>query len=290
MTYKSGVITLVLLLCAIGAVTGWKYFKYIKSDPAFCSLCHLTEEGYASWERSEHFTLTCQQCHKMTVIEGNKLLLGFYVKGDKEVKQDHGRKSPWESCITCHNREAAQGSITFRNSYGHARHVFMKSISCDNCHRGKLHDMTVDSVNCRTCHTDKLVHGMGTVGMVCLNCHNFTSKEKNFISSKRCFGCHDNVPAKGVMSALACHKCHHPHTKLRIESSDCLGTCHSSEAKVGQHGLHMEGKASLECLDCHKPHEWVVEEKNASGLCDKCHKLKDPVSFIYYPTEPLVKP
>jgi hypothetical protein len=24
-----------------------------------------------------------------------------------------------------------------------------------------------------------------------------------------------------------------------------------------------------------------VTEKNAKGLCDRCHQLKDPVTFIY---------
>ncbi len=278
--YKSGIIVLVLTLCALGVVTGWKYIQYMDKDPSFCAMCHVTQEGYDSWEKSSHYTLICQECHSMSIIEGNKLLLGFYIEGKKEIKQNHGRKTPWELCINCHNREAAQGSITFRRSFGHARHVFMMDIECSKCHSGKLHDMKVDSANCRACHTDKLVHGMGTVGMACLNCHNFSSREQNFIASERCFKCHEDIPKQGVMSGLACHDCHHPHTKLNIESKDCLGTCHSNEVKVGQHSIHLE-KVSLECLDCHKQHGWTIEMENARGLCDKCHKLKDPITFIY---------
>ncbi len=280
MTYKSGIILLVLTLCAIGIATGWKYFTFIESNPDFCSMCHVTQESYLSLGKSSHFALTCQECHAMDVVEGNKLLLGFYVKGDKEIKQKHGRIAPWDTCIKCHNREASQGSITFRNSFGHARHVFMKNIQCNNCHEGKGHEMKVESANCRTCHADKLVHGMGTEGMACVSCHNFSSKEQNFITDEKCFNCHKNIPDAGVMASLFCHDCHHPHTKLRIESKDCLGSCHSSEAKVGQHDIHMK-KALLECLDCHQPHEWVIEKENAKGLCDKCHKLKDPITFIF---------
>ncbi len=279
-SYKSAIIALVLTVLAIGVVTGWKYFQYMEKDPSFCTMCHVSSEGYSSWEKSSHYNVICQRCHKMSIIEGNKLLLGFYVEGDREIQQDHGRKAPWEQCISCHNREAAQGSITFRSSFGHARHVFMMNIDCSKCHGGELHDLQVVSANCRACHSDKLVHGMGTMGTVCLNCHNFSAKERNFISSERCFNCHEDIPKKGVMSALACHDCHRPHTKLRIESEDCLGTCHSSEVKVGQHNIHME-KASLECLDCHKQHGWTIQMENARGLCDKCHKLKDPITFIY---------
>jgi hypothetical protein len=82
------------------------------------------------------------------------------------------------------------------------------------------------------------------------------------------------------MSQIECHECHHPHKKLKIESSECLGTCHSNEVNVGQHRLHMV-KKNLQCLDCHRPHEWTITEKNAKGLCDRCHKMKDPATFIY---------
>jgi hypothetical protein len=52
----------------------------------------------------------------------------------------------------------------------------------------------------------------------------------------------------------------------------------------------MKEKASLECLDCHNPHGWTIQNENAKGLCDKCHPLKDPVTFIYIPTGSPVKP
>jgi hypothetical protein len=289
MTFKSGIIALVILLCAIGIATGIKYSRYIESDPGYCAICHLTEEGYSSWERSPHYLIACQSCHKMTVIEGNKLLLTYYLKGSESVTQEHGRIAPWKTCIECHNREAAQGSITFKNSFGHARHVFMKSISCDNCHKGELHDLKVNSVNCRQCHADKLVHGMGTSGMNCLNCHRFTDRSESLVSSERCLKCHTNIPEQGIMSQLKCHECHKPHSRLKSSSKDCLGECHSNEARVGQHELHFN-ITDLKCQDCHEPHLWEVGAEKAKGLCDRCHALKDPVSFIYLPPKTISKP
>jgi hypothetical protein len=279
MTQKQGIVILILLIAIAGAITGYRYYHYINDEPAFCSLCHLTEEGYTSWERSGHSFLKCQACHKISIIEGNRLLLA-YVSGNTKIKQSHGREQPWASCRGCHDTEAAQGSITFRKSYGHARHVFMLGMSCNQCHGIGLHNLKADSSKCLKCHSDKLVHGMGTAGLECLNCHAFTESGPKMTSSKRCFKCHSGIPRKGPMSKIECFECHRPHTKLKIESSECLGRCHSNEVNVGQHRLHMV-KKKLQCLDCHKPHTWTVTKENAKGLCDRCHKMKDPLTFIY---------
>ena len=82
------------------------------------------------------------------------------------------------------------------------------------------------------------------------------------------------------MSSLKCFDCHHPHGKIKPSSQDCLKNCHGSEARVGQHNLHMK-KAKLTCLDCHKAHTWIVDKKTAKGLCNRCHVLRDPATFIY---------
>lgn len=280
MNVKSGIIALVLILCALGAITGYRYFQYINEEPDFCAMCHVTAEGYRSWEMSKHYAIICQKCHSLSIVEGNKLLLAYYVKGDKDVKQSHGRIAPWESCLQCHSREAAQGSVTFRISFGHARHVFMHDIGCKNCHGPDMHRFEVESSYCQKCHVDKLVHGMGTAGLYCLNCHGFAESGHKMTSTERCFTCHGYIPRTGVMSKVECHECHHPHNTLTIESKDCLGACHSSEARVGQHGVHLT-KAGLDCLDCHRPHFWAVRKANSKGLCDRCHELKDPRTFIY---------
>lgn len=277
---KNSIIILMVLICAAGIATAYKFYQFAQDDPSYCAMCHLTTEGYNSHESSVHYELKCQTCHIMSTIEGNKLIMAHYIKGEKSVEQSHGRKKPWEICIDCHNSHARQGSVTFRKSYGHARHVFMHDINCRACHSGQLHDLSVSAEKCRKCHTDKLVHGMGTAGLYCLNCHNFRENAKEMQPSTKCSKCHPNLKTSEIMSSLECHDCHKPHKKLQLKSSDCLGSCHSSETKVGQHSLHLKlGK--LECIDCHRPHEWEVTKKNAKGLCDKCHKLKDPMTFIY---------
>jgi len=280
MKHKGPIIILMALICVSGLAVAYKYFKFAKDDPSYCAICHLTQEGYNSHRISVHYTLTCQVCHSISTMEGNKLLLAHYVKGQKEIKQEHGRINPWASCMDCHNTHAAQGSVTFRSSYGHARHIFMHDIGCSACHSGQMHNMEVLSDKCRSCHADKLVHGMGTAGLYCLNCHTFSDSSETMQTSRKCFECHKKLKMNRIMTALECHECHKPHNKLKLTSQDCLGSCHSSETKVGQHSLHMK-LGTLECTTCHRPHTWEVTKKNAPGLCDKCHKLKDPMTFIY---------
>jgi hypothetical protein len=281
MINKKSIILLVLLLCAVAAATGYKYTQFIDSDPAYCTLCHLTQEGYNSLEQSKHYNIICQDCHELTVLEGNNLLMSYYVMGNKEVDQAHGRKAPWKECIECHDREASQGSITFRDSYGHARHVFMHNFKCNLCHEGKLHNFEiVESNKCKACHSDKLVHGMGTTGTQCLNCHSFSDRSEYMVTDDKCYACHLDLLEFTVMININCHECHHPHEKEKLKNPDCLGSCHSTEASVGQHGVHME-QTDLTCIECHKPHLWEVSKENAPGLCDQCHTMRDPKTFLY---------
>jgi hypothetical protein len=165
-------------------------------------------------------------------------------------------------------------------SYGHAQHVFMQNINCSKCHTGNLHTFAPNEKACSDCHDDKLIHGMGMEGLSCLNCHSYGEKVPKMITNERCLRCHKNMPTSGTMSSLKCFDCHHPHGEIQPSSMDCLKNCHGNEAKVGQHDLHMT-KVKLDCLDCHKAHIWRVGKKEAPKLCDRCHALKDPATFIY---------
>jgi hypothetical protein len=277
--WKKSILLLILLICVIGAVTGYRYYTFMEDDPAYCSICHIMEEGYNSWERSDHYLILCQDCHVLSVLEGNKVLMARFIRGEN-VYQEHGRLKPWEMCMKCHVQDTAQGAVTLRESYGHARHVFMQDVSCNKCHRGEDHAFRVEHTECQNCHSDRMVHGMGTAGTYCLNCHTFAERSTRLVSEERCFGCHADIPTTGVMSQIKCFECHHPHERLRLKSPDCLASCHGNETRVGMHGLHIN-KASMECLDCHKAHGWTVGNKEAKGLCDRCHRLKDPRTFIY---------
>ncbi len=278
---QKAIVLLLLLLTVMGGIVGFRYYTFAKEDPEFCTKCHMMQEVFKTWQMSKHRDFPCQRCHKMSMLEQNKMLISYVVKGtDTKTKQTHGRISPWNSCKDCHLSEVSQGSVTLSNSYGHARHVFMKHIGCDKCHTGSSHNFKPNEQACSGCHTDKVIHGMGMAGLSCLKCHSYGTDTPKMIPFGRCLTCHKDVPTQGAMSSLRCFDCHHPHGKIKPTSPDCLKNCHGSETRVGQHNLHMT-KAKLDCLDCHKAHIWRIGKKEAQQLCQRCHALKDPATFIY---------
>jgi nitrate/TMAO reductase-like tetraheme cytochrome c subunit len=49
---KTAVMVFLLLLSLVILITGYRYFVYMNEDPGFCLICHVTEEGYRSWENT----------------------------------------------------------------------------------------------------------------------------------------------------------------------------------------------------------------------------------------------
>jgi nitrate/TMAO reductase-like tetraheme cytochrome c subunit len=280
--HKGAILVLLLLIAITGGILGHRYYKDTRENPEFCATCHMMQESFRSWELSAHRDIICQHCHRMSMLEQNKLLITYVMTGYTSPQEEtHGRVEPWKSCRDCHMQEARQGSMTMRKSHGHARHVFMENIDCLECHDTDLHNFGPDEQACKKCHEDRLVHGLGMEGLECLNCHSYAEETVDTVSDEKCLVCHKDIPRKGFpMAQMHCFDCHKPHVQLKLKSADCLGQCHGNESRVGQHGLHMR-ETELECLDCHKSHHWEVGKKEAPGLCDRCHRMKDPNTFIY---------
>ena len=280
--HRSAILLLLLLVAIVGGILGFRYYKDISENPEFCATCHMMQDSFRSWEISRHNDIICQRCHKMSLLEQNKLLIKYVMTGYTSPQEEvHGRVEPWKSCKGCHFEEAKQGSITMRKSHGHARHVFMENIECMECHYTDLHNFGPNEQACSGCHTDRLVHGLGMEGLACLNCHSYAEETPEIVSDRKCLRCHKDIPREALpMSRMHCFQCHKPHAKIKLTSDDCMGNCHGGEARVGQHGFHME-KTELQCLDCHKAHVWRVGKAEAPNLCNRCHPIKDPQTFIY---------
>lgn len=277
---KGFILAAIVIVAVLGAIVGYRYYRYSQDNPQYCASCHLMKEAFTEWQKGRHRDVVCQKCHQLSILEQNQLLVAYVIKGGKQrFSQTHGREKPWNGCKKCHIDEVAQGSITLNKSYGHALHVFMQRIDCKICHKGTVHDFHPNEKACQICHKDKGVHGIGMEAFSCLNCHAFSEKTPSMIPRDRCIKCHTNIPKTGPMSNLLCHECHKPHGQIKPTSSACISECHSNEASVGQHGLHM--KKGLDCLYCHKPHSWVVGKQIARILCTKCHAYKAPEVFIY---------
>lgn len=277
---KGFILIAILITSVLGAVVGYKYYRYTQDDPQYCASCHLMKDAFTEWQKGKHRDIVCQACHHLSILEQNQLLAAYVLSGNnKSFSQTHGREKPWKGCKSCHMDEMSQGSLTLNKSYGHARHVFLQHIECKTCHKSALHVFHPNENACQNCHKDKGVHGIGMEAFSCLKCHSFSEKTPSMVPKDRCIKCHTKIPSKGPMTGMPCHQCHKPHGQMSPTSAACASECHRNEAAVGQHGLHM--KKGLNCLDCHKPHSWIVGKSRAAVLCSKCHAPKNPKRFIY---------
>lgn len=276
---KGFVLAAFVIVFVLSVMVGYRYYRYTQDDPQFCASCHLMKEAYKEWQKGKHRDVVCQDCHQLSILEKNRLLIAFVLKSNRPLEQTHGREKPWEACRNCHMDSIAQGSMTMRKSSGHAMHVFMQKLQCKLCHKGTLHEFTVNEAVCKNCHRDKGVHGLGMESFSCLKCHLFSEKKPAIISRNRCTSCHTQIPKKGPMSSLFCHQCHNPHGVIKAGDATCVSECHRNVTSAGQHALHL--RKGLDCIYCHKPHTWTVGADRSKKLCSKCHSPKKPQLFIY---------
>ncbi len=260
-------------------LVGYRYYHYTQDDPQFCASCHLMKDAFIEWQKGKHRDVVCQKCHQLSILEKNRLLIAYVVKGTQPLAQTHGREKPWTACRGCHMESIEQGSVTMNKSYGHARHVFMQGLQCKVCHKRTTHNFRPNETACQNCHKDKIVHGVGMETFSCLNCHSFSEKTPSMIPKDRCTKCHTQVPKTGPMSGLLCHQCHKPHGNIKPAAATCVNECHRNKPSTGQHALHF--RQGIDCMYCHKAHTWLVGTSRAKSLCGKCHQPKNPLLFIY---------
>ena len=259
---KSIFIALLLVISALSIVLSFRFYHYIQKGQDFCNSCHLMGEAYTAWKLSAHGNIICQDCHRLSLIEKNVLLIKFVFTADRKTPEPHGAATPWKTCMECHWDEAAQGGLSVNKSSGHARHIFMEKLVCQDCHKRTVHAFRPDSGACGRCHQGREVHGLGKEQMSCLMCHPFLAKKQETAridqNRDRCFACHKKISKTGFpegvpMSRLHCYECHKPHRRVMPDDNDCL-RCHSREV-LAQKTVH---KSDKHCKSCHVPHRWTA--------------------------------
>lgn len=252
------IVSLMLVISVLGIVLAIRYYQYIQKNPEFCNSCHLMEDAYKAWKLSGHRNMVCQDCHRLGLVEQNRLLVKFVFTTDRKTPEPHGNETPWKTCTTCHWDSAAQGSLTVNKSTGHARHVFMEKIACQGCHQRTVHSFRPDKDACLRCHKDWKIHGVGMEEISCLRCHAFSPRQPEPLipDRKLCLSCHRKssqitFPERAPMSRLNCYECHRPHARIKPNDADCL-RCHT-RGVLDEHAVHASEKP---CTACHHPHTW----------------------------------
>jgi nitrate/TMAO reductase-like tetraheme cytochrome c subunit len=258
---KTVLVSILLIISIAGIVLAIRYYRYIQKDPEFCNSCHLMKEAYTAWKQSGHRFIVCQDCHKLGIVEQNRLLIKFVFTTDRATPEPHGNVTPWQTCTKCHWEEATQqGGISVTRSTGHARHITVEKLTCMDCHTRSVHAFRPDKRACLRCHKDWRVHGVGMEEASCMSCHPFSPKiPGGFIPDReRCLSCHRSssktvFPEKAPMARLNCYECHRPHHRVRPVDDDCL-RCHSRAMLHKQNAsVHRSGNR---CIACHVPHRW----------------------------------
>ena len=112
------IIILLLIIVGGGGFIAFKFYDFTQNNPKFCVGCHLMQPAYDSWAQSEHKQLNCHDCHHLTIVEQNQLLISFVLKRPNTVPErhkDHVIVSQ-KYCNQCHTRGKGRAGSINRSS------------------------------------------------------------------------------------------------------------------------------------------------------------------------------
>lgn len=264
-------LVLAIVLCAaFTAYAGRAGWRYVKTNPNFCSTCHLMERAHTRWETSAHKNVACQTCHPANVFEEMALGWAAMIERPDEVRPH--TKVDVRVCRSCHVTDKP-GWKQISNTPGHKAHVVERELNCLECHARELHRFKADTEQCKRCHGKDRLKLRKMADLHCLGCHDFKGEfgpRKSLRADKHdCRRCHAAAEGeapeivklghpeekgkaapvwKGHEDCLGCHK---PHDDPIRVPADCL-RCHKS---LLEGGAHLRDERLTDCLECHPPHE-----------------------------------
>jgi len=255
---------------AFSAYAGRLGWRYVKTNPNFCSTCHLMEDAHTRWQKSVHKGVACQTCHPASVFEEMGLGWAAMIERPDEVPA-HTKVDP-RVCRSCHVSESSRWK-QISDTPGHKAHVVDRELACLECHARELHHFKADTEQCKRCHGKDKLKLRKMADFHCLGCHDFTGKYGARTSLRAdkhdCRRCH--ASAEGEAAEIAklghpeeqgkaapvwkghedCLSCHHPHGDPISVPTDCL-RCHK---ELLEGGAHLADERLTECTECHAPHE-----------------------------------
>lgn len=258
---------LIILGLMIIIISSVFIYDYTQNNPRFCITCHLMNPAYETWDHSAMHDLNCHKCHETDIAESIGHVVEVVTINPKEVTKLVEIEN--EACENCHASEDPQW-LQVANTAGHQVHFYggINYADCIDCHGERLHVFEPPEETCLGCHGEERRHPEEIMITHCIDCHQFTAKERELIPKRyECIVCHEESASMGESFPLiahtesACRNCHNPHEE--IVTLDC-SLCHESVK-----GIH-EVTAHADCISCHIPHSIKELREN----CLSCHNDK----------------
>lgn len=241
--------------------------------PRFCGACHEMDANFDTWERSQHGSIKCVDCHARPGLSGwiaaktagtNQLLHHFTAESidDIGLKEKH-KQIVSENCQRCH-----PGARRLNERRGlrieHERHDKL-GLQCVDCHAGNIAHPAEEPA------PGEKVAGLVDIAL-CFKCHDGAQKVGEDVAfdardEQSCGSCHPDA-----RFALA-HGEGHPSTKTR---KPCL-SCHDLPEGQPHFTWDRARQADL-CRKCHEATTGFVSTHKpyAEGKCDDCHRVMAP--------------
>jgi len=235
-----------------------------KTLPADCKKCHdfnkfkpapNFDHNNAKFKLSgKHQTVECNQCHKITSINGKELqkFAGLQFGSCANCHKDVHDNKFGKDCTQCHTEQSFQ-LVKGVDNFDHSKTTFgleglHKTLKCKDCHKGKL--------------TDPIIHNK------CSDCHK-DYHERQFEKSDKspdCSDCHTNKGFSGSSFTIERHK----KTEFPLNGAHMATPCFVCHKKDEKWNFRKIGKY---CVDCHTNiHNTFIDIKYyPESNCSACH-------------------
>jgi hypothetical protein len=284
---------LVIAGTGVGGYYAYQTYDYVQHDNDFCMSCHLMEQPFEQFGKSEHRGLGCKACHQPNLIDRSAMALTQIVENPEEISVH--AEVPNERCAECHVDGDPEKWRMIANSVGHRIHLEsddpdLDGLQCVECHSSGVHEFAPVDKTCAQsgCHEDSKIQlgGMSDLTIHCAACHNFVAPitlpgaSREMLEAvilpdrEECFSCHvmrtlaqmpDPDPHKGVCSS--CHNPHQQETPREAVETCATAACHTGPDTLTAFHRGLPPGVLENCLSCHSAHDFVSD-----GLdCESCH-------------------
>ena len=285
---------LVVAAASVGGVFAYRSYNYVQHDNDFCLSCHLMQDPYERFSRSDHRGLGCKACHQPTpVVRANMALTQVLQQPDSLTVH---AQVPNQRCIDCHVNGDPDEWRLISSSVGHRIHLESKDpelqdLNCVECHSTSVHEFAATSRTCAQsgCHetTEITLGKMGNLTMHCIACHDFSRPVRTDLPAdslrialqpdrEQCLSCHQmrvlvsDMPENEPHNA-ACALCHDPHKQSTPAEAvqSCAGSgCHEAVDTLSPLHRGLPPGVLQTCTRCHPAHQFRIGNKQ----CIDCHR------------------